>query len=495
MNAIASIYSTVKPYVSGPLAAILVNGAKLSIPLVSGELTQTAPAAVEATGGVETALSGTAAAEDGMLASQAGNAAVEGTDAAKAGSSALGGLGEIGLGTIVSVGSFGASVYGAAQTCANYGAVSLQCAGAALGTALSYGAQAICTAATAGAGSAVCGILQSVIAAVVPLIVTGNGQAFLDSVTFSSGFNIGNAQVLAAQVAIAYVLGPIGAAALLGETIYANWSAIQSAFVYVGNAIASALETAGNAVLSGIEAAGGTVVSGISTAGEAVASGLSSFVSYLSSLGDTVRRSAFSNLGSNIAYVVDSVGSALCDYVNQIECFFSGGSRVHGSRAAGGGGARRGSGAGRGRERFVRRRAVGRRVPERGGSARADERRGGGHGVRGRRPRGWWPRGDAAAGDGPALAGVGARPGRLRHPPAGVSTGRLRRASAGDSHWPAEARADCARPATAGRARAPSARMHRRPHQARNQAARRMRPGQAQRLHRSPTTSRPGRGL
>jgi YD repeat-containing protein len=340
-NSIVGLYSTVKPYVSGPLAAILVNGAKLSVPLVSGELTQTAPAAVEATGGVETALSGTAAAEDGMLAAQAGNTAVEGTDAAKAGASTLGGLGEIGLGTIVSVGSFAASVYGTAQTCINYGAVSLQCAGAALGTVLSYGAQAICTAATAGAGTAVCGIVQSVIAAVVPLIVTGNGQAFLDSVTFSSGFNIGSAQVLAAQLAIAYVLGPLGAAALLGETIYANWSAIQNAFVYLGNAIASALETAGNAVLSAVEAAGGTIVSGISTAGEAVASGLSSFIGYLSSLGDTVLSSAFSNLGSNIASVVDSVGSALCDFITQIDCFFSTGSRAHGSTAgAGGGGAR-----------------------------------------------------------------------------------------------------------------------------------------------------------
>ena len=338
-NSIAAIYSVVKPYVSGPLAAILVSGAKVSIALVSGELTQTAPAAVEATGGVETALSGTAAAEDGMLASQAGNAAVEGTDVAKAGSSALGGLGEIGLGTIVSVGSFAASVYGTGETCANYGAVSLQCAGAALGTALSYGAQAICTAVTAGAGTAACGILQSVIAAVVPLIVTGNGQAFLDSVTFSSGFNIGNAQVLAAQVVIAYVLGPIGAVALIGESIYANWSAIQSAFVYVGNAIASALETAGNAIVSAVEAAGGTIVSGISTAGEAVASGLSSFVSYLSSLGDTVLSSAFSNLGNNIASVVDSVGSALCDFISQIDCFFSSGSSSRGSLAGSGGGA------------------------------------------------------------------------------------------------------------------------------------------------------------
>lgn len=322
----ASIYSTVKPFVSGPLAAVLVKSpAQLAYKAFTGELSQTPSAAAESAAATEGAVEGGITAEDATLGSQAGNEAADLTGPAAADATAAAdSAGGLGLGSIVSVGAFAFSAYEAGQTCANYGAGSLQCVGAALGTAISFGAQAACEAVTAGVGTVACGIVQSVLSAVIPLIVTGNGQAFLDSVTFGSGFNIDNAEVLAAQAVIAYALGPIGAVALVGEAIYANWSSIESGLVTAGEAIASALETAGTTIIDGLEVAGGAVVSGISTAAEEISSGFSALVSAFDSLDFSALGDAFSSLGNDAAYVADEIGSALCSFVSSIDCLFSG---------------------------------------------------------------------------------------------------------------------------------------------------------------------------
>jgi YD repeat-containing protein len=354
-NSSASLYATVKPFVSGPLAATLVKApAKLAYKAFTGQLSQTAPAAAQSAAGTESAMEGSTLPEETTLEAQAGNDATDLTSAAQAEGASVGeSAGKLGLGKLVTVASFSYSAYQAGQTCANYGVVSLQCAGAALGTAISFGAEAACEALTAGVGTVACGIVQSVLAQVIPLIVTGDGQAFLDSVTVSSSFNIGNAETLAAQVFIAYELGPIGAAALLGEVIYANWSSIENAFVAAGNAIVSALETAGTAFLNGVEEAGGAIVSGISTAAEEISSGISALASVFTSLDFGALGDAFSSLGSDAAYVADSIGSALCDFVSSIDCFFSGarttlGRGAHTSSSAGAlagsGGGSRGSG-------------------------------------------------------------------------------------------------------------------------------------------------------
>ncbi|HEV3313270.1 MAG TPA: hypothetical protein VG815_22400, partial [Chloroflexota bacterium] len=228
------------------------------------------------------------------------------------------------VGKVVTVASVAAAVYETVAICGEDGNTSSQCIGQALGTAISFTAQAACEVVTAGAGSAACGVLQSVLYTVIPLFVEGNGQALIDSATFSSGFNIGDANVLTAQYLIASSLGPIGAMALLGEVIYANFGAIENAFVISGDAIASALISAGQAYVDSLETVGNGLISGVSTAGAYFASGFSAIESELSLAGLANLANEISNtIASEINSIADQIGSALCDFVSSVSCFVS----------------------------------------------------------------------------------------------------------------------------------------------------------------------------
>ncbi len=323
-ESIVSKASVVKPFISGPLAALFViSPLKLAFKGLSGELSQSPNAAVQAAAGTEGALAGSTAPEAAALEAQAGNDASDlataGKDAARAASKTGWIAGA--LGKVITVGAISYTTYETEQTCATSGG--LQCAGAILGEVISYGALAACEAATDGVATIGCGILQNALANIVPLIVTGNGQALLDSVMFNSGFSLNDGETLAGQLILASALGPWGAAALLGEVTYANWSSIQSGLVTAGDQLLSGLETAGELYLMPYELAGGYVVSGISTAGEEIASGLSGLASELSSLNFSALASEIANLGSQAASVADSVGSALCDFAQDFSCFFS----------------------------------------------------------------------------------------------------------------------------------------------------------------------------
>ena len=323
-ESIVSKASVVKPFISGPLAALFViSPLKLAFKGLSGELSQSPNAAVQAAAGTEGALAGSTAPEAAALEAQAGNDASDlataGKDAARAASKTGWIAGA--LGKVITVGAISYTTYETEQTCATSGG--LQCAGAILGEVISYGALAACEAATDGVATIGCGILQNALANIVPLIVTGNGQALLDSVMFNSGFSLNDGETLAGQLILASALGPWGAAALLGEVTYANWSSIQSGLVTAGDQLLSGLETAGELYLMPYELAGGYVVSGISTAGEEIASGLSGPRSELSSLNFSALASEIANLGSQAASVADSVGSALCDFAQDFSCFFS----------------------------------------------------------------------------------------------------------------------------------------------------------------------------
>ncbi len=316
-------FETVKSYASGTLGATLVKApAKALWQLYKNYDTQTSTAAAQAAEGTDVAAEGTTTAEEASQLANEGNNVEDATAPLAAGVEVEEAAESTGVaGKVLSgVGAVAVGVYQIVETCGQYGSTSSECIGQALGTVISSAAAAACEAVTAGVGTAACGVLQSVLSTVIPLLVEGNGQAFLDSVTFSSGFSLQDANVLTAQILIAGVLGPIGVAALLGEVIYANFGAIESAFVAAGDAIASAIVTVGEFYVSTIE----TAISGISTAGAYIASGFSELVSELTSAGlSNLASELESATTSAINYIVGEIGSALCDFVSTVSCLVS----------------------------------------------------------------------------------------------------------------------------------------------------------------------------
>jgi YD repeat-containing protein len=321
-----SVFETVKPYALGTLASVT------ALPVVKAlwkgwiklsDLRGPSTAAL-ADAGTEVANDGSVVpSEAADLASDAGDA----EDAVDPLTMTVGSdlvdaihVPEVGILTKLSM---AASVAGTIETCGEYGSSSRECIGTALGTAISWTADLACEAVTAGLASTACGVLQSVISSILPLIVEGDGQAFLDSVTFASGFNIADVNVLSGQIVIAAALGPWGAAALLGEVIYANWGAISGAFGPLGDEIYTSFATAGNALANGVEGLADSTISGISTAGLYLSSGIEQLANYLVNDGFNTLANEFEDLGSDINDVADQIGSALCDFASDVSCFLS----------------------------------------------------------------------------------------------------------------------------------------------------------------------------
>jgi len=316
-------YETVKPYALGTLSTTVAI-APASALYKQYELlkTQTPAPAEQAAAGTDVASEGSIVAEDATRLASEGNTVEEALSPVAKAAKALKSAAT--LGRVITVASAAAAVYETVEICGQDGSTSSECIGQALATAISYTAQAACEVVTAGAGTAACGVLQSVLYTVIPLVVEGSGQAFVDSATFSSGFNIDDANVLAAQYLIASALGPIGAAALLGEVIYANWGAIQSGFVVAGDAIGSELITAGQAYVNSLEITGNAIISGVSTAGAYFASGFHEIAAELISAGLTNLATEIANtVASQIDEIADQVGSSLCDVVSSISCLAS----------------------------------------------------------------------------------------------------------------------------------------------------------------------------
>jgi YD repeat-containing protein len=315
-------YETVSPYATGTLAAtVAVAPAKALYKQYKLLTTQTPTAAEQSAGGAEVAGEGTTTAEDATKLAGEGNTVEDAANPIAEGAEVTESTGI--AGKVVTVASVAAAVYETVAICNQDGSTSSQCIGQALGTAISFAAQAACEVVTAGAGSAACGVLQSVLYTVIPLFVEGNGQALLDSATFSSGFNIADANVLTAQYLIASALGPIGVAALLGEVIYANFGAIENAFVISGDAITSALISAGQAYVESLETVGGAIISGVSTAGSYAASGFQALAAELSTAGLANLATEIATTITEINYIADQVGSALCDFVSSVSCLVS----------------------------------------------------------------------------------------------------------------------------------------------------------------------------
>ena len=318
-----ALWETVSPYATGTLAAaVVIAPAKALYELCKESKTQTPAAAEQAAAGTDVASEGSTVAEDATRLASEGNTVEEALSPVAKAANAL--KSAVTLGRVITVGSMAAAVYETVEICGQYGSTSTECIGQALATSISFTAQLVCDALTDGAGSAACGVLQNVLYTVIPLVIEGDGQAFLNSVTFSSGFNIQDANVLAAQVIIACVLVPFGSMILEGEVIYANWGAIQNISVIAGDAIASGLLTGGEAFVNGFETGGTVVLSGISTAGAYYASGFYALVAELSSAGLTnLANEIAGTVGSEIDKIGGQVGSALCDAESDISCFAS----------------------------------------------------------------------------------------------------------------------------------------------------------------------------
>ena len=319
-----SDFETVKPYAFGTLAALLVKApGKVLIQRIKALFkTQTPQAADQSAGGAEVAAAGNADAEEGLLAASDASDAEDATAAVAEGLEASGTATKLpGVGNVLTFGAMGASIYVTVAACGEYGSTSRQCIGEALGTALSFAAQGVCEVVTDGAGTAGCGVLQSVIQTVVPLAVEGDGQSFLNSVTVSSGYGIQDANLLTAQYLIASALWPIGTTILLGEVIYANYAEIESGFVTAGNAIQSAINTAGQAYINALETAADAIISGVSTAGAFVASGFQTLVMELEAAGLTNLAGELSSTATSaVDEISGQVGSALCDVESTFEC-------------------------------------------------------------------------------------------------------------------------------------------------------------------------------
>ena len=347
---VVSFFDTISPYAFGTAsnAAQEAPSALKALYKSLGELTstETPNAAAEAGAASEVANSGSTVAEEATtLANEANNVEEEASTLGTLWSKASGAAKVISkyLGPIMTVGGMAISVYETVETCGQYGSSSRECIGSALGTAISWTTQLACDALTAGAGSVPCGLLQSVLSTIIPLVIEGNGQAFLDSVTFGSGFNIADANVLAGQLLIAAALGPLGATALLGEVIYANWGPISNFFSTYGTELISSLVTTGETIANGLEGVGTATLSGISTAGTYLASGVGQLANYLINDGFPALANEFKNLGGAIGDVVDQIGSSLCDFASDVSCFFS---STFGFAARPSGRSRKASGAG-----------------------------------------------------------------------------------------------------------------------------------------------------
>jgi hypothetical protein len=90
-----------------------------------------------------------------------------------------------------------------------------------------------------------------------------------------------------------------------------------------GRGIQVGFTTAGQAFGNGLEPGFDQSISGISTAGPYFASGLSALVTQLNAIGLTTLADAVSSLTpTQINQVVDQIGSALCDAVQDVACLF-----------------------------------------------------------------------------------------------------------------------------------------------------------------------------